>query len=675
MHALTIFLSSFLLFSVQPVITKQILPLFGGSSNVWLLSLVFFQSLLLGGYFYSYFITTKLNHKKRIVTHGILLLFSVVSLPILYNKNQFLTFDNEYIKILSMLFFTVGIPYFMLSTTTPLIQAFFTQKYPTAKVYRLYSLSNFASLLALFSYPLFFEKYLSILNQSFYWSASYGFFVLFSICLLVWSFKSDHKQDNVKLVLPAISLNTKMRWLGYSFLGSALLSAVTSHITQNVASIPLLWILPLSVYLIAFIISFDYPQFFDKRFLEIALILLIPFLCFSVIWSFSMDGIKKNSYPVSVSVSLYLLGLFLSVYYVGGLLVKAKPHPQQLTIFYVFIALGGVLGSLFVAIISPLIFKTLVEMQIIFSILVCIITFEFKNKIFPVIFLFLTIFINLMVYISSNYSNIDSERGFYGAFHVNETEDPETKIKSRVLVHGSIMHGFQKLDPENSLIPSSYYHKTSGFGNAVTLLQQEKEQISIGMIGMGVGTVSSYSREKDSVTFFEIDPLIVKISLKNFTYIKEAKGKIDYKIGDGRLLLEKEPAKKFDLLAVDAFTGDAVPVHLLTQEAVKMYMSKIKDDGILAFHISSKYVDLSRPLNKIAEKENLSFGIVRTEKINDKMQEKSNWVLLSKRKDLPNKINFNFFNAEDFKEQSLWTDNYSNLFDAFLKLEKHKSKN
>ena len=674
MHALTIFLSSFLLFSVQPVITKQILPLFGGSSSVWLLSLVFFQALLLGGYFYSYFITTKLNHQKRIVTHAILLLASVISLPILYNKNQFLTFDNEYLKILSMLFFTVGIPYFMLSTTAPLIQAFFTQKYPTAKVYRLYSLSNFASLLALFSYPLFFEKYLSILNQSFYWSASYGFFVLLSICLLAWSFKLAHKQEQVKLVLPVISLKTKMRWLSYSFLGSALLSAITSHVTQNVASIPLLWILPLSVYLIAFIISFDYPQFFDKRFLEIALILLIPFLCFSVIWAFSIDGVKQYTYPVSVSVSLYLLGLFLSVYYVSGLLVKAKPHPQQLTIFYVFIALGGVLGSLFVAVISPLIFKNLVEMQIMFSILILIITFEFKNKIFPVIFLSLTIFINLMVYIVLNRFTIDSERGFYGAISVDEIEDPKTKIKSRYLIHGSIVHGFQTLDPETSLIPSSYYHKDSGFGNAVTLLQQEKEQISIGMVGMGVGTISSYSREKDSVTFFEIDPLMVKIALKNFTYIKEAKGKIDYKIGDGRLLLEKEPAKKFDLLAVDAFTGDAIPVHLLTQEAVQMYIAKIKDDGILAFHISSNYVNLSGPLNKIAEKENLSFGVVEIEKSKDKLQERSKWVLISKRKDLPEKINFNFVSTEDLKKQALWTDNYSNLFAEVFKTEKHKYK-
>jgi hypothetical protein len=667
MHALTIFLSSFLLFSVQPVITKQILPLFGGSSSIWLLSLVFFQSLLLGGYFYSYFITTKLNHQKRIITHGVLLLASLSSLPILYNKN--LTFDNEYVKILSMLFFTVGIPYFMLSTTAPLIQAFFTQKYPTAKVYRLYSLSNFASLLALFSYPLFFEKYLSILNQSFYWSASYGFFVMVALGLLAWSFKLKDKKDFVEAVSP-ISLKTKMKWLSYSFMGSALLSAITAHITQNVASIPLLWILPLAVYLIAFIIAFDYPQLFDKRFLEIALLFLIPFLCFSVLWTFTMDGIRQTTYSVYISVLIYLLGLFLAVYYVNGLLVKGKPHPQQLTIFYVFIALGGVLGSLFVAVISPLIFKSLVEMQLLLSILIVMITFEFKNKVFPIIFLCLTVFINLTAHIGLTRFTIDAERGFYGALSVNEIEDPKTHIKSRFLIHGSIMHGFQTLDPQTTLIPTSYYHKNSGFGRAVTLLQQEKEQISIGMIGMGVGTISSYARDKDNIRFFEIDPLIAKIALKNFTYIKEAKGQVDYQIGDGRLLVEKEPPQKFDLLAVDAFTGDATPVHLLTQEAVQMYMSKIKDDGILAFHVSSGYVNLAAPFNKIAEKENLSFGIVEIGKTKDTLQAESKWVLISKRKDLSEKIKFSFVNPQVLAQQALWTDNYSNILDVFIKSEK-----
>lgn len=671
LHALTIFLSSFLLFSVQPVITKQILPLFGGSSNVWLLSLVFFQSLLLGGYFYSYFITTKLNHQKRIITHGVLLLASIISLPILYNKNPFLTFDNEYLKILSMLFFTVGIPYFMLSTTAPLIQAFFTQKYPTAKVYRLYSLSNFASLLALFSYPLFFEKYFSILNQSFYWSVSYGLFVFVAIGLLTWSFKLKDKAEHIEAVSP-VSLKTKIKWLSYSFMGSALLSAITAHITQNVASIPLLWILPLAVYLIAFIIAFDYPKLFDKRFLEIALLFLIPFLCFSVLWTFTMDGIKQTTYSVNISILIYLLGLFLSVYYVNGLLVKEKPHPQQLTIFYVFIALGGVLGSLFVAVVSPLIFKRLVEMQVLLSILIVMITFEFKNKIFPIIFLGLTIFINLTAHIGLTRFTIDSERGFYGALAVNEIEEPTTKIKSRFLIHGSIMHGFQTLDPQTSLIPTSYYHKNSGFGKAATLLQQEKEQISIGMIGMGVGTISSYAREKDNIRFFEIDPLIAKIALKNFTYIKEAKGHVDYQIGDGRLLVEKEPSQKFDLLAVDAFTGDAIPVHLLTQEAVQMYMSKIKDDGILAFHVSSSYVNLSAPLNKIAEKENLSFGVVEIGKTKDTLQAESKWVLISKRKDLSEKIKFSFVQPDILAKQALWTDNYSNILGVFIKSEKVK---
>lgn len=653
MHALTIFLSSFLLFSIQPIITKQILPFFGGSSGVWLLSLLFFQSLLLGGYFYSHFINHYLSYKNRIRLHIFLLVLSLLSLPVLANAQ--INLDNQYLKILIVLLISVGFPYFMLSTTTPLIQAFFTLRFPVANVYRLYSLSNAACLLALFSYPLYFERELSILQQAHFWSFLYLFFVIVAVFLLTVSL-NKHSSQIQPQKLPLIEAHKKMKWLTYSFLGSALLCAITSHITQNIASVPLLWILPLAIYLIAFIVAFDYPKIFDKRLLEIYLLIFIPFLSLSILWTISSDGISQAQYSAKINVIIYLIGLALSVYYVNGLLVKEKPLPQALTIFYVYLALGGALGSLFVSIISPIIFTSMVEMQILFISLVFLILFEFKNKIFPITFVLLTIFINLAVYLGEHKYTITKERGFYGALKVNEIKDSNSGQTTRILIHGSIIHGFQIINSSNSFTPTSYYHEKSGFGQLVKSMKANKNKLNIGMIGMGVGTISSYNRDTDFIRFFEIDPLIVKFATENFTYISKANGLVDYKIGDGRLLVEKEDNNFYDILAIDAFTGDAIPIHLLTDDAVKIYLNKLKPDGALAFHISSNYLDLKIPLVNIAKNNNLHYQLIKTTS-SENLQTPSEWLILS-----PQPLTqFNNVVEVQHSKHKLWTDNYSNL--------------
>ena len=665
MYALTIFISAFLLFSVQPVISKQILPVFGGSSVVWLISLVFFQTLLLLGYLYSHLIVSYLKIKTRIILHVLLLLFSVFSLPIWSVDNNF--HINPYLNILVILLVTVGVPYFMLSTTAPLVQSFFAQnKINNNKVYSLYALSNASCLIALFSYPFVFEPIFSIKEQSQYWSFLYALFVATSIGLLVWSFILNKKNqsinsiDNYSSPKIAIEFNLKIKWMFYAFLASGLLSVITSHVTQNVASIPLFWILPLSIYLISFIISFQWGNLFDKKFLEISLLLIIPIMSFSTYFVWGKSGITPGAMSIQNSAILFLTGLFISCFYLNGLIYQSKPQENQLTQFYVYLAIGGALGAFFVAIVCPLIFTSHVEMPLLFLCLMAVIVFQFKNKKIPVALFFITLFINLMIDIEKSKNLIDAQRGFYGVVSIGEVKDKN--ILTRYMLHGSILHGMQLINHEEENTPTTYYHLKSGFGQAVSNLQKSNSSIHIGMVGMGVGTAAAYGRQKDKITFFEIDPLVVNMADKHFTYLNNSKALVTSKIGDGRALIEKEN-KDYDILAIDAFSGDAVPVHLMTSQAVDIYLSKLKNEnGILAFHITSGYINLALPLAKIAQDKNLFYGIINSGKDNY-LQTEARWLLISKSKIID--LHYSFISPQELKNQSLWTDNYSNLVEVF----------
>ncbi len=683
-YSLIVFLSAFLLFQVQPLIAKAILPWFGGTAAVWTTCLLFFQTILLAGYAYSHLTTERLKPRVQGKLHAALLALSLLSLPIL--PREFLKpvgTEEPTTRILLLLLLTVGLPYFLLSTTGPLLQAWFAERTSRegrtdAYPYRLYALSNFGSLLALLSYPIVVEPVLALRTQAWVWSAGYVLFVgLCGWVALGAKGETWHREE-----IPASPDEQKptfahyFYWALLAFCASGLLLAVSTHMTQNIAAIPFLWVVPLSLYLLTFILCFG-PKTWNwtrasRRFnLVTSPLLLLPILALGSL-AYGVSDSAKNL-NVQTLLPIFSLGFFVVCLVCHGELARQKPSPRYLTAFYLMLSLGGALGGLFVGVIAPLIFRGYMELPLllILSGLVCLFSVYFKpdKGIKDAVWLGSAVLMGWLVFYlarETGYSYKDTRlivRNFYGVLRVYDTGPPNEDGSERVLVHGTIRHGEQSLDPEISKNPTSYYSTDSGVGMAI-LAQQERGPVKIGMIGLGTGTTAAYGRKGDLVKFYDINPLVPQIASTEFHYLKDSKGRVEIALGDARLTLEREPPQHFDVLAVDAFSSDSIPVHLLTKEAVELYFRHLKPDGILCIHISNRHLNLEPVIKLEADALGLSARDVDANPSEENAQTASEWVLLSK-------------NPARFTEGTLkgvgaalkgkpglrlWTDDYSNLF-------------
>ena len=697
--AITIFISAFLLFQVQPVIARYILPWYGGSPAVWSTCMLFFQVGLLVGYSYAHVISKYLAIKKQVIVHFILLGLSLLLLPI--TPSEVLkpdSVDSPAIDIIVLLLSTVGIPYILVSSTGPLLQQWFNKQYPDKSPYRLYSLSNIGSLLALLTYPFIVEPNLGLNTQTVFWSIGYGVFILSCGWAGMTVYKSISNLPPVPIKTTGSTDDSKINWLdsllwiAFSACGSILLLAATNFVCQDVAVIPFFWILPLSLYLITFIIAFDSPRWYMRWFWIPALILIIPKIFMMLEGHYDLDDAELTE-----QIIVYLGGMFLAVMVCHGEMVRLKPSAKHLTFFYLMVSLGGAIGGTFVTFIAPEIFSDFWEWPIglVLALLLAAVSFIRKpgfdvpkfitNKLSDPKFAIWVISPTCVVIVlivgagyfglkvtdfQDNFSDgvLASNRNFYGVIRVIESSKGKDTHRYK-MYHGQINHGIQFQKPKKMYKPTTYYSKHSGIGLAVRrhLKRLNNEGLHLGVIGLGSGTIGTYLKPKDKFVFYEIDPDVERIARKYFTYLNDGGERIEVVLGDGRISMEKElkeqGSKKYDILAIDAFSGDAIPIHLLTKEAFELYFQHLTSDGVLAVHISNKYVDLEPLIYSMAKEFNMDAVLVEERRNRSKGIKSSSWALISNNQDFmqhPRVLAY-IDSWPDAMQQIIWTDDYSNL--------------
>ena len=660
-------LSAFLLFLVQPLIAKQILPWFGGSSAVWTTCMLFFQGALLLGYAYSDVSPRALGPKRQPKLHMLLALLALVVLPIIAPESLKPAGGEEPIsRILMLLAVTIGLPYVLLSTTSPLIQSYFARLKPGRDPYRLFALSNAASLIALVSYPVLIEPFVGTRMQAIGWSVLFAVFVLL-VATLAWRVsRADTEilvQSEVVNIEP-LSVASQLRWIAFSAAGSMLLLAVSNHITQNVASVPLLWLLPLTLYLLTFILTFDGTGWY-KRSLYVG-----PFFVMVIGMSFLLID-KDFQFDLIVQTSVFCVGLFVVCMMCHGELVLSKPAPAHLTRFYLLVSIGGALGALVVSVVAPLFFSTYLETAV--ALLVAALLFIPVAQAAHPFLQWLAVLLAIGVvgtgawFVKQEHNNaIEVTRNFYGVLKVKSYDDVGSENYLLRLVHGAILHGEQYPHEKWRYQPTTYYTPTSGFGRAVNaqreLAPQTNNKQRIGMIGLGVGTVAAYCREGDICRIYEINAEVERLARKHFTYLADSKATLEVIIGDARLSLEREVSNHFNVLAVDAFSGDSIPMHLITREAVRGFMGQVASNGMLAYHVSNRFLNLPPVLAEIADREKLVGVVVEDPAQKDNtLHSSSTWVLLARNADALKGIGEAGTKLERTAGAPLWTDDFNNL--------------
>jgi hypothetical protein len=612
--ALATFMGAFLLFQVQPLLGKYILPWFGGGPGVWTACLMFFQVMLLAGYVYAHFLSRLATPRAQAVAHVLLIGGAIASLPITPGADWKPTSpENPVWRILWLLTVSVGLPYFALSATGPLMQAWFSHVNPMASPYRLYALSNAGSLLALLSYPPIFEQFFSRATQGSLWGWTLG---AFGLCTAACARHLLRSPADGRLSSPAAEIpqdhpapgaGIRFLWLALPACASVLLLAVTNTICQDVAAMPFLWVLPLTLYLASFVLCFEGPRWYSRRAYTCALVLAAALLCFAL-----ATGHRGS---LVAQVTVYLTALFVCCMVCHGELYRLRPPPRWLTSFYLQIATGGAAGGVFVALVAPLLFTSYAELHWglwLLSGLLVLIHVQARSSLalgarripgWPLAAAGAAALGLALVVVSQQRSSgsIHEVRNFYGALRVTERVVPEELMVVRELYHGSTLHGVQMLPPHDSLRPVGYYEKGSGAELAFSRFPR-RGQRRIGVVGLGTGALSVYGNPTDVVRFYEINPEIKHVAQTMFTFLAGSKASVEIVLGDGRIVLESEPPREFDLLVLDAFSSDAIPVHLLTREAFALYLRHLRPDGALLFNVTNRHLDL-RPVVEAATAE------------------------------------------------------------------------
>jgi len=755
LYAATILLGAFLLFQVQPVIAKFILPWFGGSAAVWTTCLLFFQVVLLLGYLYAHLLARYLKPRIQTRVHFTLLLGGLLALRVYPDPSWKPSgLHDPTWGILGLLGATVGLPYFLLSTTGPLLQSWYARQFHGAVPYRLYALSNAGSMFALLSYPFLFEPVSTTRQQAGTWSLAFvAFLLLCAATALRAGRAAGMAQPDPPPEAAAGNGQPGAReyvfWLALPACASVLLLAISNHIAQNVAAIPFLWVLPLSLYLLSFILCFDGRGWFRYR----RFIYLPPMALFLA--GMAVAIVRLENAPIALVAGVFVLGLFACCMVCHGELILLEPHPRFLTQFYLTIAAGGALGGFLVGFVAPHFFHSNYELELgmaacafvtlaalanhpgrewmrnllpgpqllpaaLASLGAGYLGFLYRDQVLAIAhwavhlvarhwnptgrfdtgFLLLVLLwlaaaillvqrgvrlrwvarhgltpfaVELVGLVLIGYLGYQvgyghtgyrkMVRNFYGALKVSDWGSPGEPDFTRSLQHGTINHGEQFLSPARRRQPTTYYAEESGIGLAIRDRQLAPGPMRVGVIGLGAGTTAAYGRSGDYYRFYEINPLVRAIAETDFTFLRDCPCRVEIAIGDARLSLEREAPENFDVLAVDAFSGDSIPVHLLTREAIQLYFRHLAPGGILAVHISNRYLDLRPVVDGISRAIGLSARLVTNAEDDDRDVLRSEWVLVTAR--VPG-FDENIENFSETIESTgkvrLWTDEYSNLF-------------
>ncbi len=746
-----VLLSAFLLFQVQPLVSKCILPWFGGGPAVWTTCMLFFQVALCAGYAYAHASQQWLSPRLQGMVHAGLLLGALLALPILPSATwKPLDSEQPVARILALLAVCVGAPYLTLSATGPLLQAWFARACPGRSPYRLYALSNLGSLAALVTYPVVFEPALDLGRQASIWSAAFAIFAV--LCALAaWGAAraavtsrvvAEIEPGEVGGLLPAMpavaehsaSLDAepgaarRVRWLLLPACASLMLLATTNHLCEDIPPMPFLWVAPLALYLITFIVAFDHERWYSPRWvgpLAAAALLLAAGVG-------PLEHVLDSHFHIALNyiaeLAIDCAAMFGIAMVCHGELVRSRPAPRHLTEFYMLISAGGALGGVIVSLVAPRIFHTFFEWRLgllIGFVLALVVGLKpivesvGRARQWPrrrgaaalgaLALLGATPICAWQIVPLYENPPLARLRNFYGVVSVEDRElDAEetaaffaaeklaaerlaalggpatdhafsstakvenpaepadrprpTTLAYRQLRNGHVVHGRQFLDPALSLRPNSYYTPATGVGQAM-LYFQDRDDLRVGVVGLGIGTLAAYARPGSYFRFYEINPNVLAMAETYFTYLRDCAGRHDVSLGDARLSLDQEQSWQFHVLVLDAFSGDSIPTHLLTREAFEIYMKHLAPDGVLVIHITNSYIDLAPVVAELAEHFHLGSTRAITRDEEERLVFRTDWVTLTRSAAYLESHPSHPADLPPPRRMRLWTDDYSNLFE------------
>lgn len=736
LYALTVFTSAFLLFLLQPLIAKQILPWFGGTAAVWTVCLVFFQLVLLAGYAYADRLS-RLPQRKQVIVHVVFLLAACTVLPIIPSVSwKPVDGSDPTWRILLLLVVTVGLPYMAVCTTGPLVQSWFARvsrkDADLSRVYRLFALSNLASLLALLAYPFAIEPMLPLKTQAWAWSIGFCGFAGLAIASAWFTLKHDRARadegvtDHSKGRQASRSSDTQAAapsfgdlamWLALSAMGTVMLLTITNHITQDVASVPFLWILPLALYLLTFILCFESKFWYRRWIFWPAVLVVVPLMSWVLVYGYHV------TLDIQWMIALFSIGLFSVCMFCHGELVRAKPAPEFLTQFYLIVSTGGAVGGLAVGVLAPRIFSGYWELPLALICVGVLLWWVVRKAVSPaLVVLFTSVWagfaflayhyapvmgamggtglvgvsllawigwrrrsamalaailsgwtVALCTFFGSMYVDMAQgraqsvSRNFYGVLSVKEFGEAGKEGSRRRLMHGIISHGEQGLTPETRKVAVTYYGEKSGVGLAIRKVRSEKQRI--GVVGLGIGTLAAYGTPGGTIRFYEINPMVVDIAKTQFTYLSDSASTVEIALGDARLLLEAEAAsigsQQFDVLVIDAFSSDSIPLHLMTREALAVYRMHLQPNGVIAYHVSNRHLNLSPVVAQLAQDAGMKSVDVRV--VNESptsLHRTTHYRLVTNNESFlaDPSVQASTAAEEVIPGLKVWTDDYNNLF-------------
>ena len=691
LYAVTILLGSFLLFQVQPLIGRYILPWFGGSPAVWTTCMLFFQVALLAGYGYAHGVTAA-SRRRQGYLHLALLVVALLFLPIAPDPERWkpLSGQEPAPQILLLLLATIGIPYMALAANAPLVQHWFVRSFPGTSPYPLYALSNGASLVALLSYPFLVEPQFTLARQASIWGWLFAAYALCcAACALLpalagrfgWVVDAGAADETAASASMGDDGSTRLApatvviWLLLSASGSALLLATTNQLCQEVAVVPFLWVLPLTLYLATFIVCFTGDRAYDR-----------------ILWGVLLAGALLPACRVlamgvtatlPVQILIYLAALVTGCMVCHGELFRSRPDPRHLTAFYLVIATGGAVGGLFVAVAAPLFFDGFWEYPVTLAALGAVVILAWLRggafagslwvpPVAVVAEIALVAFTVMHIRTLAPWT-VATDRNFYGVLRV--TRDRDSLGPKLNLMHGRVLHGTQYTDPERRRTPTSYYAPESGAGLALRFHPRRQgadpadRHLRVGVVGLGAGTLAAHGQRGDLFRFYEINPAVIRVADRHFTFLRDSAARVETLPGDARIVLEEElrrgAPQRYDVLLVDAFSSDAIPIHLLTRECFALYRRHLAPDGLLLFHVTNRFLDLIPVVQAQADAAGERAALVRCVEDPKSGRGKSDWVIVTR--------NGMFLDAPEIREKAtpltsraappiLWTDDFAGLW-------------
>lgn len=739
-YAAAIFVSAFLLFQIQPLISKRILPWFGGTPAVWTTCLLFFQTVLFAGYAYAHWSSSWLKPRAQALVHAALIILALVLMRVLPSDRWEPSGSESPIPdILLILAVSIGVPYFILSATGPLLQAWFARSFPGRIPYRLYALSNIGSLLALISYPFFFERTFNLRSQANLWTA--GFVVYAALAAyLAWRIRQTEtlpsaREQGTKPKNKTHDAPPQPRlyafWLILAAFGSLVLIVTTNHVSTDIAVTPLLWVVPLALYLLTFIIAFDRPTWYRRVPIAILVILAVyaaaatnffqtrQYIFYELgtlglVASFFAD---PNAPPVlhQFSPLLFIASNFAALFVIclmcHGEIVRTRPAPRYLTAFYLMISAGGALGGIFATLIAPLLFETYFEWGAAMFV-ACLASFAVliraravwmargispKNRsrwfyarigaaIFGLLAVSIVALFDVSDFLRSRRTDILwRERNFFGALAIQQYDPHDDNWRLNSLFHGVILHGTQFTNEARRRSPTTYFGRETGVGRAIDYFQKQLPpgKLRMAVVGLGAGTLACYPDSGDSLTFYEINPAVIEIADQGrwFTYVKDCRARgarCDIRLGDARLTLRREVQEKkpldYHVIVLDAFSGDSIPVHLLTAQAFELYLSSLAsstttadkqaESGAIAVHVSNLYLNLDPVIRGVAERYNLTFLKFLTPDVPEQGVLPAEWLVLTQNKNMVAALSGAATKEPATGRTVLWTDDRSSLLEV-----------